>query len=501
MRARHVIVPIAVLLAAACADSRSPLEPVDVGGAIAALSDASFGGTPHVFFLPPMVANPTVNGAFDAALSPVVEICALVGTSCGTGAADLIATFTMTSGPGSETIRVSSADEHYLANWHTDEFGLSVDKNYRITVRVAGVEVAHADVDVVSTAGQLKKLGTSEAIPLVDGRTLPIKFRIEQGMVVAIQVTPNPLEILLGQSAALTATALDAHGSIVSGAPVVWSSADASIATVNSGGTVSGASVGATSVSASLGLVSGSAQVVVLEPCLAPMPDRGFWTFEEGSGSTTADLTNGGHNGTLQGTPQWVAGVFGQGGALDFDDATDLVNIGSFLSPGVTALTVSAWVNPSSFSNTGDVAAGGVSGPRIISATDGGGWAIGHTPGNGRIQVELRGIASFVVPDDAGEDDTFQLAQWSNVVVVYNGSSVVTYLNGVVVDTRAAAAGTVQQASSCTFIGNEPEGCSRQTNGNFAWQGSIDEVAVYGRALTNDEVLALYSRCLTSSTF
>ena len=484
---------LAAVSAAACTDVSSPVQLVEPGPAVRSVSDAAVGGTPHVFFLPPMVANPSATGAFDGGLAPVVQICELVASSCGAGPGSVVATFTTTSGPGSETVRVNAADQHYVVNWHTDQFALSAERNYRIRLLVAGVEVAHADVDVVSTAGQLNKLGTSETIPLVDGRTLPIKFRIETGLVVAIQLAPSPAEVLVGQTVELEATALDAHGQVVSSVPFTWSSANTSIASVDGSGVVLGVAPGETTVRAAAGAASGSAQVVVMAPCLAPVPDRGFWTFEEGAGTTTDDLTGNGHDGTLQGTPQWVGGVDGEGSGLDFDNAQDLVNVGSFLSPGVQALTVSAWVNPSSFSNTGDAGAGGVSGPRIISATDGGGWALGHAPGNGRIQVELRGIASFVLLTE------FTLAQWSNVVVVYTGSSVRTFLNGAQVDSRSAPAGTVQQASSCTFIGNEPEGCARQTNGNFAWQGSIDEVAVYGRALTNDEVAALYSRCLTSS--
>src|SRR5262249_39940496 len=41
--------------------------------------------------------------------------------------------------------------------------------------------VAFADVDVVSSGSQLKNVNTNEFIPLLDGRTLPIKVRIEQG--------------------------------------------------------------------------------------------------------------------------------------------------------------------------------------------------------------------------------------------------------------------------------------------------------------------------------
>ena len=35
----------------------------------------------------------------------------------------------------------------------------------------------------------------------------------------------------------------------------------------------------------------------------------GWWTFDEGSGSTAFDLSGLGNDGTLEGDPQWVDGV------------------------------------------------------------------------------------------------------------------------------------------------------------------------------------------------
>jgi hypothetical protein len=66
-------------------------------------------------------------------------------------------------------------------NWHTNDSDLNVDRTYRIQVWVGGVELGYADVDVVADQKQLKKVDTSEFVPLKSGRTLPIRFRIEEG--------------------------------------------------------------------------------------------------------------------------------------------------------------------------------------------------------------------------------------------------------------------------------------------------------------------------------
>lgn len=56
-------------------------------------------------------------------------------------------------------------------------------KTYRIRVFVGAAQLGFADVDVVSSGSQLKNVATDEFIGLVQGKTLPIRFRIEHGAV------------------------------------------------------------------------------------------------------------------------------------------------------------------------------------------------------------------------------------------------------------------------------------------------------------------------------
>jgi alpha-tubulin suppressor-like RCC1 family protein len=156
------------------------------------ISDAvHLAGNPHFFFLPPLVAQPAPGGVFQSDLSPVVEIGKLTVDKNGDGVPDACAIdasgnvvtiappFTTTSGPGSETIRVES--DSYVVNWHTDLFDLEPGASYRIRVLVGTLLLGYADVIVGSSNSQLKSVDTSELIPLKDGRTLPIRFRIEEG--------------------------------------------------------------------------------------------------------------------------------------------------------------------------------------------------------------------------------------------------------------------------------------------------------------------------------
>jgi PKD repeat protein len=143
------------------------------------ISDAVHGeGRAHFYFLPPLVREPVPDGVFDPGLSPRVLICEIDGDSC---LKPPLVEFSMDSGKGSERVRVCPEEEHYIVNWHTRNFELDGAKTYRIRVLLDGIELGYCDVDVVGSGGELKTVDREEYVPLKEGRTLPIKFRIEEG--------------------------------------------------------------------------------------------------------------------------------------------------------------------------------------------------------------------------------------------------------------------------------------------------------------------------------
>jgi hypothetical protein len=181
MRSRRVaLLSLAILVLAACQDQSAPTDPLHF-----TISDGAHGGNAHFYFLPPLVPAPTYTGTFDGTRSPVVDICPWDGIACGPS----IATFTMTTGPGSETVRV--ADEHYIVNWHTDEFPLITHQMYRITVSVGGTDLGYADVVIAESGREAKSMTTGDTFGLKDGRTMPIKFRIEEGYDPIGELTPQ----------------------------------------------------------------------------------------------------------------------------------------------------------------------------------------------------------------------------------------------------------------------------------------------------------------------
>ena len=169
-------------VALVCACTSDTVHP-PIGQPLASFSDGTHEGNPDFFFLPPIFKHPTSHpnfspGEFNANVRPTVEICELaplVPPATVPSCATTIKTFAPAD------ITLDPANEQYAVNWHTDESNLVLTKFYRIRVLLGTQELGHADVDPVGTTGDLKNVETGEVIALVNGRTLPIKFRIENG--------------------------------------------------------------------------------------------------------------------------------------------------------------------------------------------------------------------------------------------------------------------------------------------------------------------------------
>jgi hypothetical protein len=166
--------------AAALAACETPVEP-DARHATppplaSRLLDGAHGGNPNFFFLPPVVAGPRHTGTADMAIAPTVTICLLIGADCG----PVLATYDFRVGDPSAGR--DAAGGFFFVNWNTRLFTLDPAQLYRVAVSVLERPLGYVDVQVVSN-GSAKNAGTGDVVTLVDGRTLPIRFRIERGAV------------------------------------------------------------------------------------------------------------------------------------------------------------------------------------------------------------------------------------------------------------------------------------------------------------------------------
>jgi Tol biopolymer transport system component len=181
----------ATALAAGC-HSDEPLGPAEPAPRTPsfAISDGVFNhGNPHFFFLPPLVANPKYSGKSDGSLQPHVLVCEWRTDvdRCG----KVVAAFSANGGTGSQTVRYDPTSEQYIVNWDTKTCltgacTLNTSLVYRIRIFVGGSQLGFADVDPTDNGKDVKNLESNDYIALVNGRTLPIKFRLEQGAVAVV---------------------------------------------------------------------------------------------------------------------------------------------------------------------------------------------------------------------------------------------------------------------------------------------------------------------------
>lgn len=179
-----------VVFLTACQDQVT--EP-PAGSPQHAISDATHGldGNPGFHWLAPMVPQPAASslGTFAPGLSPSVRLICLFTTDPGIECDPDTAIVQFALGSG----LLLQEGDYYQLNLHTDEHGLHASTAehttiYRIQVLTDPMtelggpfELGYADLQLASNGREAKNLSSNEMIALVDGRTLPVKFRIDQG--------------------------------------------------------------------------------------------------------------------------------------------------------------------------------------------------------------------------------------------------------------------------------------------------------------------------------
>jgi len=199
----------------------------------------------------------------------------------------------------------------------------------------------------------------------------------------------------------------------------------------------------------------------------------GWWKFDEGSGSTTADSKLGYGSGTLNNLPLWVTGKFGNG--LNFSGISKAVAIPNY---NFTNFTVSAWIYPNS--STGYVFTRNCCCESIL-------YGVYFGAAN-QINFAVRGGSTI-------SGTGFVSGQWYHVTAVKNGTTMTLYKNGVQVATGTAPATLDFGNSGNTYVGNIGRQRTNGLSGNASFDGVIDEVVLLNRALSAQEVMDSFNRC------
>ncbi len=213
-------------------------------------------------------------------------------------------------------------------------------------------------------------------------------------------------------------------------------------------------------------------------------PEEGlvsYWDFDDVTDDGIADDVVGGNDGTINGGAAYVTGKFGK--ALQFDGTGDYVEVAddSSLHFGTGDFTLALWVK------RGDAAYGGPliskvkkesSGPIKVLA-----FYISSSsllPGNAVITTSSAGTPAK--SNDVSSEESVDTI-WTHLVVVRRGKRLELYENGKL--------DAFSSRDLVDFDNDQPLLLGKDVTPSF-FTGLLDEVRIYSRALSADEIKLLY---------
>jgi len=193
----------------------------------------------------------------------------------------------------------------------------------------------------------------------------------------------------------------------------------------------------------------------------------GWWTFDEGTGEIAVDSSGNGNDGALYGAT-WASGFYGS--ALEFNGNDAYISTEQSLLNDLGAFTMAGWVNAASVG--------------VYASLFGQNDLIefGFTTENGGQ------LGTWMAGNDwafVGADYPFSYPSWHHVAMTGDADRIVIYIDGQ--EVASDEGGMTSGTSSYDFsIG---AGVFNATGDPF--EGLIDDVWLFGRALSQEEIQAL----------
>ncbi len=201
-----------------------------------------------------------------------------------------------------------------------------------------------------------------------------------------------------------------------------------------------------------------------------------YWKFDESSGATASDSSGNGNDGTIVGNPTWQPTGGRVGGALDFDGRSYVkVDQATNLNFAPGSFSVSTWVYPREVSGR----------PQALveydrTTTSGNRFGLWITT-NGRFQFRVGGTT-------ATAQQSLKSGAWYLVTGIYDSSTrqLSLYVNGQLDRTAGLSSGYGTPTVAQLTIG------VRGTEDTEFFNGLLDDMRLYGAALTAENILSLY---------
>jgi hypothetical protein len=183
------------------------------------------------------------------------------------------------------------------------------------------------------------------------------------------------------------------------------------------------------------------------------------------------DASGSENQAEIIGKEGWGDGKYGQ--AMEFDGSTyiEVPDIASGTFDGVPGLTIEVWVRQETHHDNGIV----------VKLTEEGVW----WPCSYNLETWSDQLAYFGVNEDTGAWATtsYPLDEWFHFTGVFDNGEERVYVNG-------EPGGSVDDPSNTVADGDLPVYIGCVGPGSYLFVGELDELAIYNRVLTEEEIRA-----------
>lgn len=202
----------------------------------------------------------------------------------------------------------------------------------------------------------------------------------------------------------------------------------------------------------------------------------GWWKLDDGTGNSAADSSGAGNTGTLVNNPTWSGGVLG--GGMNFNGSNQRVSIPDNNSLDLTnQITIAAWIKPGKKDTQYPIKkarSDSINGYEL-SLSSSGKVFVRFNQASSDNAYRLNSTTSYPIDGNT----------WMHVAATYDGTTLKLYINGVL-DASMNAAVTIANNAIPLSLGSDDQNVA-------PFQGGLDDVRIYNRALSAAEIQTLNS--------